>query len=212
MTDPVPAVVPVKVTEHLPPDDKVQPLALNDPPLLPSVNVKVTEPVGMLDAVIVSMTVAVTAAVQLVAPNAILQLTLPIVVDVLSLPVTVTVTDEAELVLVLCVVSPPYIAVTEPVPAAVPVNVTEQLVTLDVVDRLQLFESNVPPVNVNVNVTVPVAAFEAVVVSATVAVTDAVQLVPPNAMLQLTVPTLVEVLSLPVTITVTVAAALLLPL
>ncbi len=212
MTDPVPAVVPVKVTEQLPPDDKVQPLALNDPPLLPGVNVKVTEPVGMLDAVIVSMTVAVTAAVQLVAPNAILQLTLPIVVDVLSLPVTVTVTDEAELVLVLCVVSPPYIAVTEPVPAAVPVNVTEQLVTLDVVDRLQLFESNVPPVNVNVNVTVPVAAFEAVVVSATVAVTDAVQLVPPNAMLQLTVPTLVEVLSLPVTITVTVAAALLLPL
>ncbi len=155
---------------------------------------------------------SVTAAVQLVAPNAILQLTLPILVDVLSLPVTVTVTDEAELVLVLCVVSPPYIAVTEPVPAAVPVNVTEQLVTLDVVDRLQLFESNVPPVNVNVNVTVPVAAFEAVVVSATVAVTDAVQLVPPNAMLQLTVPTLVEVLSLPVTITVTVAAALLLPL
>jgi len=212
VTDPVPAVVPVKVTEQLPPDDKVQPLALNDPPLLPGVNVKVTEPVGMLDAVIVSMTVAVTAAVQLVAPNAILQLTLPIVVDVLSLPVTVTVTDEAELVLVLCVVSPPYIAVTEPVPAAVPVNVTEQLVTLDVVDRLQLFESNVPPVNVNVNVTVPVAAFEAVVVSATVAVTDAVQLVPPNAMLQLTVPTLVEVLSLPVTITVTVAAALLLPL
>ncbi len=212
MTDPVPAVVPVKVTEQLPPDDKVQPLALNDPPLLPGVNVKVTEPVGMLDAVIVSMTVAVTAAVQLVAPNAILQLTLPILVDVLSLPVTVTVTDEAELVLVLCVVSPPYIAVTEPVPAAVPVNVTEQLVTLDVVDRLQLFESNVPPVNVNVNVTVPVAAFEAVVVSATVAVTDAVQLVPPNAMLQLTVPTLVEVLSLPVTITVTVAAALLLPL
>jgi len=212
VTDPVPAVVPVKVTEQLPPDDKVQPLALNDPPLLPGVNVKVTEPVGMLDAVIVSMTVAVTAAVQLVAPNAILQLTLPILVDVLSLPVTVTVTDEAELVLVLCVVSPPYIAVTEPVPAAVPVNVTEQLVTLDVVDRLQLFESNVPPVNVNVNVTVPVAAFEAVVVSATVAVTDAVQLVPPNAMLQLTVPTLVEVLSLPVTITVTVAAALLLPL
>jgi len=77
------------------------------------------------------------------------------------------------------------------------VNVTEQLVTPDVVDRVQVGELRLPPVvpAVNVNVTVPVAAFEAAVVSTTVAVTDAVQLVPPSAILQLTAPTLVEVLS-----------------
>jgi hypothetical protein len=105
-------------------------------------------------------------------------------------------------------------AVTDPEPAAVPVNVTEQLVTPDVVDRLQVGELRLPPVvpAVNVNVTVPVAAFEAVVVSVTVAVTDAMQLVAPNAMLQLTLPILVEVLSLPVTVTETVAAELVLVL
>ena len=82
-------------------------LALNDPPVLPGVNVKVTEPVAVFEAVVVSVTVAVTDAVQLVAPNAILQLTLPMLVEVLSLPVTVTETVAAELVLVLCVESPP---------------------------------------------------------------------------------------------------------
>ncbi len=110
--------------------------------------------------------------------------------------------------------SPPYEAVTEPVPAVVPVNVTEQLVTPDVVDKLQVGELRLPPVvpAVNVNVTVPVAAFEAVVVSTTVAVTEAVQLVPPSAILQLTAPTPVEVLSLPVAVTVTDAAVLVLVL
>ena len=62
------------------------------------------------------------------------------------------------------------------------------------------------------NVTVPVGAFEGVVVSATVAVTEAVQLVPPNAMLQLTLPTLVDVLSFDETVTVTDAAELVLVL
>ena len=105
-------------------------------------------------------------------------------------------------------------AITDPEPAVVPVNVTEQLVTPDVVDRLQVGELRLPPVvpAVNVNVTVPVAAFEAVVVSTTVAVTEAVQLVPPNAMLQLTLATVVEVLSLPVAVTVTIATELMLPL
>jgi len=105
-------------------------------------------------------------------------------------------------------------AITDPEPAAVPVNVTEQLVTPDVVDRLQVGELRLPPVvpAVSVNVTVPVAAFEAVVVSTTVAVTEAVQLVPPNAMLQLTLATVVEVLSLPVAVTVTIATELMLPL
>ena len=93
-------------------------------------------------------------------------------------------------------------------------NVTEQAVTPDVVDKLQVGELRLPPVvpAVKVNVTVPVGALEAVVVSTTVAVTEAVQLVPPNAMLQLTFPTLVEVLSFDEAVTVTVAGALLLVL
>ena len=93
-------------------------------------------------------------------------------------------------------------------------KVTEQLVTPDVVDKLQVLELKLPPVvpGVNVKVTVPVGEFEAVVVSATVAMTDAVQLVAPRAMLQLTLPTLVDVLSLPVAVTVTVAEALVLVL
>ncbi len=103
---------------------------------------------------------------------------------------------------------------TDPEPAVIPVNVTEQLVTPATVDRLQVLESSEPPVvpRVSVKVTVPVGALDGVVVSATVAVTDAVQLLAPNAMLQLTSPTLVDVLSLLVTVTVTVAAGLVLVL
>jgi hypothetical protein len=61
-----------------------------------------------------------------------------------------------------------------------------------------------------VNVTVPVGAFEAVVVSATVAVTLVEQLDAPKAMLQPTVGcgSEVDVLSLPVEETVIVAEAL----
>ena len=103
---------------------------------------------------------------------------------------------------------------TDPEPAVVPVKDTEQLVTPATVDKLQVSGSSTPPVvpGVNVNVTVPVAAFEAVIVSTTVAVTKAVHLVPPDAMLQLTLPTLVDVLSFDDAVTVTVAAALLLVL
>src|SRR2546422_1029518 len=105
-------------------------------------------------------------------------------------------------------------AVTELEPADVPVNMTEQLVTPEVVDRLQVLELKLPPVVPadNVKVTVPVGAFDAVVVSITVATTDAVQLLAPSAMLQLTLPTLVEVLSLPVAVTVMDAAELVLVL
>ena len=105
-------------------------------------------------------------------------------------------------------------ALTEPEPADVPVNVTEQLVTPDVVDNAHVGELKLPPVvaAVNMNVTVPVGALEGEVVSATVAVTEAVQLLEPNEMLQLTFGTVVEVLSLPVAVTVTVAAGLLLVL
>ncbi len=102
----------------------------------------------------------------------------------------------------------------DPEPEAVPVKVTEQLVTPDVVDNEQVVEPSEPPVvpGVNVKVTLPVGAFEAVVVSVTVAVTLAVQLLPPNAMLQVTSGTEVDVLSFPVTVTVTVAAELVLVL
>ncbi len=82
----------------------------------------------------------------------------------------------------------------DPVPPEVPVNVTEQL---PADDRMQLLASKEPPVvpAVRVKVTVPLGVFAAVVVSVTVAVTLAVQLVAPSAILQLTAPTLVEVLS-----------------
>ena|SRR2546425_435398 len=105
-------------------------------------------------------------------------------------------------------------ALTEPEPADVPVNVTEQLVTPDEVDNMQVLETSEPPVvpAVNVNVTIPVGALEGVVVSATVAVTEAVQLLAPDAMLQLTLPTLVDVLSFDETVTVTDAAELVLVL
>jgi len=104
--------------------------------------------------------------------------------------------------------------VTDPEPAVVPVKVTEQLVTPAAVDKLQVGELRLPPVvpAVSVKVTVPVGALDGVVVSATVAVTEAVQLLEPNEMLQLTFGTVVEVLSLPVAVTVTVAAGLLLVL
>jgi hypothetical protein len=198
--EPEPAVVPVKVTEQLVTPavvESVQVFEDNEPPVVPAVSVKVTVPVGAFDAVVVSATVAVTEAVQLDPPKAMLQLTFPTLVDVLSLLAVVTEIVAAELVLVLWVESPAYVAVTEPVPAAVPVKVTEQLVTPDAVDSVQLLVLREPPVvpAVRAKLTVPPGAFEAVVVSVTVAVTLVVQLVAPNAILQLTLPTPVEVLS-----------------
>ena len=91
---------------------------------------------------------------------------------------------------------------------------TEQLVTPAVVEREQVFELRLPPVvpAVRVNVTVPVGALDAVVVSATVAVTLAAQLVTPRAMLQLTFGTVVLVASFDDFVTVIVADGLLLVL
>jgi hypothetical protein len=190
------------VTEQLPADDKVQVLALKDPPVVPAVKVNVTVPLGVFEEVVVSTTVAITLAAQLAPPSAILQLTAPTLVEVLSLPVAVTETVAAVLVLVLCVESPTYMAVTEPVPATVPVNITEQLVTPDTVDSVQLLAIREPPVvpAVKAKFTVPPGEFEAVVVSITVAVTLDVQLVAPSAMLQATLPTLVDVLSFAIVI------------
>lgn len=95
-----------------------------------------------------------------------------------------------------------------------PVNVTEQLVTPVVVDSVQVGEERLPPVvpGVSVNVTVPVGALLGVVVSVTVAVTDAVQLEAPTAIVQVTFGRLMEVLSLPLAVTVTVAKELVLVL
>ena len=85
-------------------------------------------------------------------------------------------------------------AATEPVPAVVPVNVTEQLPA----DRLHVVRSRLPPVapGVRLNVAVPVGTFEAVIVSATIAVTVAVQLVAVIGTLQLEGETEVDVESL----------------
>jgi hypothetical protein len=100
MTDPEPAAVPVKATEQVP-LDKLQVVALKEPPVVPEVKVNVTAPVGVFDTAVVSVTVAVTVVVQLVAPRAMLQLTFPTLVEVLSLLVAVTVTVAAPLVLAL---------------------------------------------------------------------------------------------------------------
>ncbi len=54
----VPVAVPVKVTAQLP-ADRVQLERLNEPPVVPADNVKVTvPPVGVLAGVVVSVTVA----------------------------------------------------------------------------------------------------------------------------------------------------------
>jgi hypothetical protein len=92
--EPEPADVPVNMTEQEP-DERMQLVALNEPPVEPAVNVKVTVPAGVFDAVVVSVTVAVTEAVQLVPPNGMLQLTFATVVEVLSFKVEVTNTTVA---------------------------------------------------------------------------------------------------------------------
>ncbi len=59
-TDAVPAAVaPWNVTEHVPVADRVHVVELSEPPVVPGLRVNVTVPVGMLEAVVVSVTVAV---------------------------------------------------------------------------------------------------------------------------------------------------------
>ena len=96
--DPEPTVVPVKLTKQLPAEDSAQLLALREPPVVPAVKAKLTLPPGVFEAVVVSMTVEVTLAVQLVAPRTMLQVTAPTLVDVLSFA-TAMVLDVPELVL-----------------------------------------------------------------------------------------------------------------
>lgn len=92
MIEPVPPVVPVNVTEQLPVASNMQVLALKEPPVVPAVKVKVTVPVGVFEAVVVSVTVAVMLALQFVAPRGMLQDTPATVVVVLSF-LTVTVPE-----------------------------------------------------------------------------------------------------------------------
>ena len=82
----------------------------------------------------------------------------------------------------------------DPEPTVVPVKVTKQL---PAEDRVQLLAPREPPAvpTVKAKLTLPPGVFEAVVVSVTVEVTLVVQLVAPRAILQVTAPTLVDVLS-----------------
>jgi len=101
------------------------------------------------------------------------------------------------------------VPVTVAEPTATPVKVTEQLVTLAVVDKLQLAPTVPTPVFDETKPTLPVGALAGVVVSATVAVH--VEVAPGRIVLGVQA-TLVDVLSLPVTVTETVAAVLVLVL
>lgn len=101
----MPGVVAVNVTEQLL-KDNMQVFPLSEPPVLPAVRANVTKPIGTLVEVVMSTTVAVTAAEQLAAPDGMLQLTFETAIDVASLGVAVTMTVAEELVLGLCVESP----------------------------------------------------------------------------------------------------------
>jgi hypothetical protein len=98
------------MTEQLLPErlpESMHVVALNEPPVVPGVNEKVTVPLGAFVGVVVSTTVAVTALVQLDAPRAMLQLMAGMLVRVLSFGVADTVMVAEPLVLALWVVSPP---------------------------------------------------------------------------------------------------------
>lgn len=203
--EPEPALVPVKVTEQLVTLDTVAKLhdgELRLPPVVPAVSVKVTVPAGALDAVVVSATVAVTIAVQLLPPSAIVQLTLPRLVEVLS-KATVTVLDVP--VLPLWVESPLYVPATVAVPGATPVRVTVHVPALNV----QAAPTVAAAVFDEVKVTLPPGTFEGVVVSETVTVQVEVPVGTIETGLQAT---LVDVLSLLVAVIVIVAEELTLEL
>ena len=167
MTDPEPALVPVNVTEQLPAGDNVQLLTLREPAVVPVVRAKFTVPPGVFEALVVSMTVAVTLAAQLVTPNLMLQLTFPTLVEVLSFT-TVIVPDMPELPLWpgAGVVSPLYVPVTVVVPGATAVKAAPQLPDA----RVQLATTVPTAVFDETKFTLPVGIFAAVVVSVTVAV------------------------------------------
>ena len=195
----------MKVTEQLvrlDTVDNVQDGELRVPPVVPAVRLKVTEPEGAFDAVVVSTTVAVTLAVQLLPPSGIVQLTLPTVVEVLS-SATVIVLEVP--VLPLCVESPAYVPVTVAVPAATPVRAAVHLPAL----KVQAAATVTTPVFEEVKLTLPPGTFEGVVVSETVTVQVEIPVGTTVTGLQAIV---VDVVSLLVVVTVIVAEALTLEL
>ena len=109
MTVAVPvAVLPWKVTEQLP-ADRIQLEALRVPPVVPADSVKVTVPVGVREAVVVSVTVAVHVDV----PPMLIGVAHETAVDVLSNGVGVTViVFEAVGPLPLWFASPTYVPLT----------------------------------------------------------------------------------------------------
>ena len=80
----VPTAVPVKVTEQLPAVNP-QLRALRDPPVVPADNVNVTVPVGVLEGVVVSATVAVHVEAWLITTVPGEQTTLVVVVSFAAL-------------------------------------------------------------------------------------------------------------------------------
>jgi hypothetical protein len=192
----LPAATPVAVTVQLP-DERVQ-LA----PTVPTAvldEVKLTEPEGTFDGVVVSVTVTVHVEVP---PGRIVLGPQETLVDVLSF-VTVIVPEVPELP--LWVVSPPYVPVTVKLPGATPLAVTVQLPD----DRLQLAPTVPTVVSDDVNVTLPVGVFDGVVVSETVTVHVEV---PPMLIEDGTQDTEVEVLSRTTAVTVIVPEVPELPL
>ena len=152
-----PGATPVKLTEQLP-DTKLQ-LA----PTVPTAvldETKLTEPVAVFDAVVVSVTVAVQVETPPMLIEAGLQTT---AVEVLSFT-TVIVPEVPELP--LWDESPLYVPVTVAVPGETPVNAAVQLPDT----RAQLAATVPTAVFDDVKVTLPVGVLAGVVVSDTVAV------------------------------------------
>ena len=86
----VPVAVPVKVAEQLP-ADSVQVERLNEPPVVPADNVKVTvPPVGVLAGVVVSVTVALHVEPWLMTTVPGLQATLVAVLSIETLVVAMS--------------------------------------------------------------------------------------------------------------------------
>jgi hypothetical protein len=176
----LPEATPVKVTEQLPA------VNIQLAPTVPTAvfdDVKLTEPVGVFAAFVVSVTVAVQLEVPLAEIELGLQTT---AVAVLSFTIaTEMVFDVPELP--LWVGSPPYVPVTVALPVATPVKVTEQLETVvDVAgegDKVQLAPTVPIVVFDDVKPTEPLGAAVALG-GLVISVTVAVQLVvPPGAII-----------------------------
>jgi hypothetical protein len=158
-------------------------MALSEPPVVPAFNVKLTVPVGTLEDVVVSTTVAV----QTDAPPGMIVLGLQTTLVEVKMSMIVSVIDAVG-PLPRCVASPPYVPLTVAEPAATQVKVT---VHVPVPPNVQLAATVPTAVFDDVNVTVPLGVMAVpTLVSVTVAVhVDA----PPMLMLDGAQETLVDV-------------------